>query len=132
MFIQKIMLKREMQKSTFNLNIKYILLSLILWVFTLTSCINSNKNEGKKPVFLADREAPIGWSYLEIFEDSTFEFIGNEFQGTVSIQNDTFLFKYNGEIPKAGNKAIIEGKHLIYINGKYLEKLEIKLNEMKK
>lgn len=119
-----------MQESTFGLLKKNILLSLIPLGFALSTCTNSNRNAGKKPIFLADREAPVGWSYLEIYEDSSFEFIADEYYGTVSIKNDTFHFNYEEMIPKVGKKAVIEGNYLIYVEGKYLEKLEIKLNQI--
>jgi hypothetical protein len=119
------------RKMSFTIVTKYILFSTLILSLTFTACSSSNRKSQKKVIFSADREAPIGWSYLEIYEDSTFEFIDVEYHGTVSIRNDTFFFNYEESIPKAGKKAIIKGNYLLYIEGKYLEKLEIKQNEIK-
>jgi len=112
--------------------IKYHILTLVAFCLIFTACLNSNENSDKKPILLADREAPVGWVYLRIYEDSTFEFSGNEYHGTVFFNNDTLLFNYEGSVPKAGKTAIIKGKYLTYIEGTYREQLEIKLNNLTK
>jgi len=85
---------------------------------------------------MAEREAPIGFNHLRVFRDSTFEFEYKGFPnsklhtGKIRIENDTIIFKYNGSIPAFGNKAIIEGKELIYTDGNYKEVLEIWLDSI--
>lgn len=56
----------------------------------LTSCNNSSKTTEKPTLLRADREAPLGWVYLTIYQDSTFEFTltgmrgaGNIYKGKV-------------------------------------------------
>jgi hypothetical protein len=109
-----------------------IILTLIL---ALTSC---NRTEKKETLLLADREAPLGWNYLRIYKNKTFEFEsrglerkGDIYAGTVELKNDTLYFKYSDSIPKMGNKAILTDKFVSYFDGEYLERLEIKKNELK-
>jgi len=110
-----------------------IILTLIL---TLTSC---NRTEKKETLLLADREAPLGWVYLRVYKNKTFEFEsrglerrGDIYAGTLELKNDTIYFKYSDSIPKAGDKAILTDKFVSYFNGEYPERLEIKKNELKK
>ena len=87
---------------------------------------------------MADREAPLGWVYLRIYEDSTFEFesrglrTGTIYPGTIDLKNDTIIFYYADSIPSAGTKAVIGDKRVSYINGEYHESVEIKVNKLKK
>lgn len=84
----------------------------ILYVFLLLIMI-SCKN-GRKEVLLADREAPLGWVYLKMYDEKSFEFFSqgmmrdvNSFEGIYEIKNDTIYFKYKNVIPDAGSKAFI-------------------------
>jgi len=113
---------------------KNIIIILTL-IFTLTCC---NRTEEKETLLLADREAPLGWVYLRIYKDKTFEFEsrglerkGDVYTGTVELKNDTLYFNHSGLIPKAGNKAILTEKSVSYFDGEYPESLEIKKNELK-
>lgn len=97
--------------------------------------MQSDRGKGNS---LADREAPLGWVYLRIYKDKTFEFEsrglerrGDIYGGTVELKNDTLYFKYSDSIPKAGNKAILTKKSVSYFDGEYHESLEIKKNELK-
>jgi hypothetical protein len=88
-------------------------------------------------VLLADREAPLGWVYLSIYDDNSFEFEsrglerqGDFFSGTIELKADTIIFNYKDSIPKAGTKAIIGNGRILFIDGAYPESVEIKLNEL--
>jgi hypothetical protein len=115
----------------------YLLFSII-FCLTFSRCRNSYNNE-KNPILLADREAPAGWIYLRIFEDSTFEFEsrglerkGTIYPGTINLKNDTLFFNYKDSIPNAGRTAILTSNSVAYIEGKYPERVEVKLNKLKK
>lgn len=112
------------------MKINFICLILVL----ITSC-----KEEKKVVLLADREAPLGWIYLKMYDNYTFDFISrgalrdeNIYSGNYNITSDTVYFKYKDSIPQAGSKAIIKDDFVSYIDGKYRESVEIKLNNIKK
>ena len=47
---------------------KYLFL---IFIFFLISC---NQQEKKETLLMADREAPLGWVYLRVYKDKTFEF----------------------------------------------------------
>ncbi len=107
-------------------------LFFICFLLIITSC----KNE-KKEVLLADREAPLGWVYLKMYDDKSFEFISQGmmrdkdiYTGNYELENDTIYFKYSDSIPKAGSKAVIEKGFINYINGNYPESVEVKLNKL--
>lgn len=107
-------------------------LFFICLLLIITSCKN-----GKKEVLLAEREAPLGWVYLKIYDDKSFEFISQGmmrdrdiYTGNYKFENDTLYFKYNDSIPKAGSKAVIEKGFINYINGNHPESIEIKLNKL--
>ena len=111
---------------------KFNFICLILII--ITSC-----KEEKKTVLLADREAPLGWIYLKMYDDYTFDFISRGalrdediYSGNYNIKSDTVYFKYNDSIPNAGSRAIIKDGFVNYLNGKYRESVEIKLNNIKK
>jgi hypothetical protein len=94
------------------------------------------KQEKKESILLADREAPLGWVYLRIYKDKTFEFEsrglerrGYIYEGTVELKNDTLYFNYLDSIPRVGKKAILNEKSILYFNGEYPESLLIKKNE---
>jgi hypothetical protein len=110
-------------------------LIIIILILTLTAC---NRTEKKETILLADREAPLGWVYLRVYKDKTFEFEsrglerkGDVYAGIVELKNDTIYFKYSDLIPKAGNKAILTEKFVSYFSGQYPERLEIKKNILK-
>ena len=86
---------------------------------------------------LADREAPLGWIYLKMYDDYTFDFISrgvlrdeNIYSGIYNIKSDTVYFKYKDSIPQAGSMAVIKDGFVIYLNVKYHESVEIKLNNI--
>ncbi|WP_179321165.1 hypothetical protein [Winogradskyella helgolandensis] len=115
---------------------KYLIIILTI-LLTLTSC-NQEKEKERETILLADREAPLGWVYLRIYKDKTFEFesrglerVGDIYAGNVELKNDTIYFKYLDSIPKAGNKAILTEKFVSYFNGDYPERLEIKKSIIK-
>jgi|SRR5690606_7926286 len=113
---------------------KHIIIIVIL-LLNLTSC---HQAENKEALLLADREAPLGWVYLSIYKDKTFEFKsrglerrGDIYDGTMELKNDTIYFNYSDSIPKVGSKAILTKKFVSYFGGEYSERLEIKKNELK-
>lgn len=108
---------------------KYTLLLILLLIL---SCRNQ-----KKEILLADREAPLGWIYLKMYDDKSFEFISSglirgddKYPGTYELKNDTVYFTYDGSTPQAGSKAIIANGFVNYFGGKYPERIEIKLNKL--
>lgn len=105
--------------------------SLLLVCFTFLGCNNSGTIKEKNPILLADREAPVGWVYLRIYEDSTFEFSETKYQGKVIIKNDTLRFQYKDSVPKVKMTAIIRNNEVIYTDG-FRERLAITLNKLKK
>lgn len=112
-------------------------MKIIFLYFCLILIILSCKDE-RKEVLQADREAPLGWIYLKIYNDKSFEFISkgimrdnDVYKGNYELKNDTLYFKYNDSIPKAGSKAIIQNGYVSYINGTYPESVQIKLNKIK-
>ncbi len=110
----------------------------IVSLIVLSCQRTSNKQIEKKEILNAGREAPLGWVYLTIYQDSTFQFVltgirSNDkeiFHGKVRIENDSLFFAYTDSVPKAGNIAIIKNKMVIYTNGEYSERLEIGQNEI--
>lgn len=106
---------------------------LLYLILIIISC----KKEDKKEVLLADREAPLGWIYLKMYDDNSFEFISqgmvrdkDVYSGSYELKNNTVYFKYRDSIPKAGSKAVIEKGFVNYINGSYHESVQIKLNKL--
>ena len=105
----------------------------------LSQCKNNNEQLKKKPILLADREAPLGWVYLRIYADSTFEFEsrglerqGDIYPGQVKITADTLFFNYTDSIPRAGKTAVYNSTRIAYIDGQYPESMLITLNEISK
>jgi hypothetical protein len=96
----------------------------------------SNSNKPKNAILLADREAPLGWVYLRVFDDMQFEFENRGlrdkdiYKGTVELKGDTLKFIYSNYVPKVGAIAIIGNNSLSYIEGQYRESLDIKLNKL--
>jgi len=111
----------------------YLFIALFLF-----SCRQETKE--KEPILLADREAPLGWVYLRIYPDSTFEFETrglrdrNLFGGKAEITRDTLFFNYIDSIPYAGAKAVYTKGWVNYTNGSgnTHESLEIKLSKLDK
>ena len=93
-------------------------------------------SETKSILLKADRETPLGWVYLTIYQDSTFEFTSaglrskTVFDGKVEIRNDSLFFTYTDSIPKAGKTAVYNDKVVGYIDGEYPERLNISLTEL--
>ena len=63
----------------------------------------------------ADREAPLGWIYLNMYDDKSFEFISKGmirskdiYAGNYSIKNDTIYFKYKDSNPDKYNEKLDE------------------------
>ena len=110
------------------------IIPLIIIALLILSCRNKNKRTDF--ILYADREAPIGWIYLKVYKDSTFDFISKSFptskihSGILSIKNDTLNFNFYDSIPAVGDKAIIDKRHVIYVNGSYKERLEIRLDSI--
>ena len=111
------------------------IIGILILVLICESC--NHWNEKKETILLADREAPLGWVYLRIYKDKTFEFEsrglerkGDIYAGTMELKNDTIYFHYSDSIPKAGNKAILIKNIVSYFSGEYPERLEIKKNEL--
>ncbi|MFZ4929496.1 hypothetical protein [Chryseobacterium sp. Mn2064] len=105
----------------------------LLYLLLIISC----KTEDKKEVLLADREAPLGWMYLKMYDDKSFEFISqgmmrdkDVYTGSYGLKHDTLYFEYKDSIPKAGSKAVIKKGFVNYINGSYHESVQIKLNKL--
>ncbi len=88
-------------------------------------------------ILLADREAPLGWVYLSVFSDSSFEFEsrglerhGDIYAGKAKITADSIFFYYKDSIPHAGSIAVYSDKYIAYVNGSYPEKVEIRLSKL--
>ncbi|WP_394665902.1 hypothetical protein [uncultured Chryseobacterium sp.] len=108
-------------------------ISFIYLLLIVTSCKND-----RKELLLADREAPLGWIYLKMYDDKSFEFISSglirgddKYPGTYELKNDTVYFTYDGSTPQAGSKAVIDNDFVSYINGSYPESLKVKRNKFK-
>ncbi|HCA07745.1 MAG TPA: hypothetical protein DEO71_11210 [Chryseobacterium sp.] len=102
------------------------------FIWVLINCKND-----KKEILSADREAPLGWIYLKMYDDESFEFISQGmmrdkdiYVGNYKLKHDTLYFKYKDSIPKAGSKAIIQKGFVNYLNGNYSESLQVKLNNL--
>lgn len=111
-------------------------LPIVLLVLFLSACATSRNPKLKSAVLLADREAPLGWVYVRLFADQTFEFesrglfTGTIYPGRYTVSGDTVFFNYSDSAPTAGSIAVITNKHLAFINGTYPERVEIKLNTL--
>ena len=118
---------KSILQKTFKVSI------VVLASLTITSCNNSSKTVEKTTLLKAGREAPLGWVYLTIYQDRTFEFVltgmrssdRQVYPGAVLIKNDSLFFNYLDSIPKAGKTAIFNDKVVGYIDGEYHERLQI-------
>lgn len=112
-------------------------LSVIFAAAVLSILLISCASKEKNAILLADREAPMGWVYLRIYADSSFEFESSGmrnsdiYKGLATIKNDSIYFDYEDEIPKVGNKAIFSKGYINYTNGVYTENLSISVNKLK-
>jgi hypothetical protein len=113
-------------------------LKLLLCIVPLfLSCINEGRKLNTKDIILqGNREAPLGWVYLTIYEDSTFVFTltglrdVTPFPGKAKIQNDTIYFTYSDSIPKAGTVALLKPNYVSYINGEYPDSIGLTMNKI--
>ena len=127
----------EKVKSVFE---KVFKVSLVfLASLTITSCNNSKRTAEKQILLKADREAPLGWVYLTIYQDSTFEFtltgirgVGDVYKGKVEIGKDSLFFAYSESIPRAGKTAVYNDKVVAYIDGEYPERVNISMTKLTK
>ncbi len=112
----------------------------IVFIGIISLFISCNKRQNlEKFLLLADREVPLGWVYLRMNKDKTFEYEarglsrkGDIYSGTFEIKNDTIYFNYSNSIPVVGDKAVLSKKFVSYYNGKYyVDKLEIKHTKIK-
>ena len=99
--------------------------------FCLIQC-NNNSASKKEILLKAGREAQLGWVYLTIYKDSTFQFAYTGlrgdydiYNGKVSIKKDSMFFSYQDSIPRAGTKVIYNNKRIAYVDGEYPESLNI-------
>lgn len=120
------------------MNKPFALIIFLFPVLCCCGCSNEKKEQEKRPVLLADREAPLGWVYLKVYEDKTFDFVltglrdKTDYPGTYRISKDTIFFSYTDSIPKAGKTAIITEHSVSYLDGDYPESVVITLNKLAK
>ena len=106
-------------------------INLIFGLLLLISCSTKNKEDKKELLLRADREAPLGWVYLRIYQDSTFEFesrglrTSTVYKGKAEIDKYQIRFNYTDSIPKAGSLAIYDKNTVYYTNGEYPERVGI-------
>lgn len=112
---------------------------VVLASLTMTSCNNSSKTTEKPILLRAGREAPLGWVYLTIYQDSTFEFtltgmrgVGSNYKGKVEIGRDALHFTFSDSIPKAGKTAIYNDQAVAYLDGEYPERVNISMTKLTK
>ncbi len=127
----------EKIKSIFEKVFKVSL--VVLASLTITGCNNSGRTAEKPTLLKADREAPLGWVYLTIYQDSTFKFtltgirgVGNVYKGKVEIGKDSLFFAYSDSIPRAGKTAVYNDKVVAYIDGEYPERVNISMTKLTK
>jgi hypothetical protein len=109
---------------------------LILGLLLIVSCSTKNKEEKKELLLLANREAPLGWLHLRVYNDSTFEFESSGlrtstiYKGKALIDKYQIQFNFFDSVPKAGSLAIYD-KHTVYFtNGLYPERLGVTLTKL--
>lgn len=117
---------------------RIVQIAIIALIFTSCSFDSKQKEEKDDRVIIlsADREAPLGWVYLRIYQDSTFEFEsaglrkGEIYKGKAQITEDLIYFNYIDSVPKAGQTAIYDKNTVMYIDGKYLERVRISYSDL--
>lgn len=115
---------------------KYLRFIVFFFVIILASCDQVKTKQQKSPVLLADREAPLGWVYLKLYDDKSFDLMykglreKTVYAGTYRIGQDTLYFNYTDSIPKAGKTALINKFSVSYIDGAYSESVVIKMNKL--
>lgn len=114
-------------------------LTMVLTFLFFTGCNSSTNSTAKTPILKADREAPLGWVYLTIHQDSSFEFKltgirgdGDVYKGKVEIKKDSLFFTYSDSIPRAGKTAVYNDKVVAYIDGVYPERVNISMTKLTK
>lgn len=111
-------------------------IKLIFGLLLIISCSTKNKEDKKELLLQADREAPLGWVYLRIYQDSTFEFesrglrTSTVYKGKAVIDKFQIRFNYTDSIPKAGSLAIYDKNTVYYTNGDYPERVGITLSKL--
>lgn len=114
---------------------KLVIASLMIIVL-LVSCSTKKVEEKGAVILLADREAPLGWVYLRIFQDSTFEFESRGlrtkevYYGQAEITKNQIIFNYQGNDPKIGDISIYNKYSVYFTNGEYPESLGIKFSKL--
>ncbi len=128
----------EKLKSIFQKTFNSSLVLVLTFLF-FTGCNSSTNRTAKTPILKADREAPLGWVYLTINQDSTFEFKltgirgdGDVYKGKVEIEKDSLFFAYSDSVPRAGKTAVYNEKVVAYIDGEYPERVNISMTKLKK
>lgn len=108
---------------------------IVLICFVILSTLSCSRKSDENTILLADREAPLGWIYLKIYDDKTFEYISkgliidDVYPGTVKISHDTIYFKYSEETPNQGKIAVINKRYIQYLDSSQF--IEIKRNKIK-
>jgi len=111
-------------------------IKLIFGLFLIISCSTKDKENKKELLLQADREAPLGWVYLRVYQDSTFEFesrglrTSTVYQGKAEIDKYQIRFNYIDSVPKAGSLAIYDKNTVYYTNGDYPERVGITLTKL--
>lgn len=111
-------------------------IKFIFGLLLITSCSTKNEEKKKELLLLADREAPLGWVYLRIYQDSTFEFesrglrTSTVYKGKAEVDKYKIRFNYTDSIPKAGSQAIYDKNTVYYTNGDYPERVGITLTKL--
>ncbi len=125
----------EKVKRIFQKSFKVSL--VVLASLAISSCGNSTRSVEKPILLKADREAPLGWAYLTIYQDSTFEFtltgirgVGYTYKGKVEIGRDSLFFVYSDSIPRAEKTSIYNDKVVAYIDGEYPERVNISMTKL--
>lgn len=109
--------------------------SLLSMIFLSIAC--ENNVPPKEAVLLADMQSPMGWNYLRIYKDLTFQFESKKllkstfYEGSVYIEGNVLYFNYKDTVPSFGDMATIDGVFITFDNGLSNEILEISLDTTK-
>ncbi|OMP31626.1 hypothetical protein [Mangrovimonas sp. DI 80] len=118
------------------------ILALFSLILILNCSNNNSQKDNRKFVFKANREAPIGWVYLDLYADSSFDLRfnrrGKPNSGKYQYIEDTIYLKYDLKQDVYRSKAIINKNNLCFINDSIrkinnvecTELLEITLNNL--